>query len=288
MRSIGRTSILPPETPALAEAMANRAPVQTDAKSRLIAEYITRFQLVTRGGLYVDGFAAPQSRIHPEAWTARRVLEIMPPRLRTFWLCDLDPGGVEQLRELKARHNGRPRVRKVFVLPGDFNRSVDLILASGRIHKRTAVFALLDQRNTECHWATVQKLARFKSRTKIEMLYFLGIGWLLRSLKTSKSTERLAEIDLWWGGESWRDITSMSQLQISELMASRFQKELGYRFANVWPVYLSEDGQKVPFVLIHASDHPEAPLLMRRAYTVVYGNKSGSPTDAQLDMPWEV
>ena len=117
------------------------------------------------------------------------------------------------------------------------------------------------------------------------MLYFLGIGWLLRSLKISKSVERLDNIDRWWGSPGWRDITTMSQLMISKLMAERFQKELGYRFANIWPVYLSEDGKKIPFVLIHASDHPEAPLLMRRAYTAVYGQKSGSPTDAQLEMP---
>jgi len=286
MRSAERASVLPPETPALALAMAERAPAQTDAKSRLIAEYLTRFQLVTRGGLYIDGFAAPQSRMHPEAWTARRVLEIKPPRLRTFWLCDIDPPGCQQLRELKRFHNGTPKVRKVFVFEGDFNRRVDEILMSGRIHKRTAVFVLLDQRNTECHWTTVRKLARFKSQTKIEVLYFLGIGWLLRSLKVSQRPERLVEIDRWWGSDSWHDLKNMSQLAISTLMAERFQKELGYRFANVWPVFLSEDGQRVPFVLIHASDHPEAPILMRRAYTAVWGNRSGSPTDAQLDMFW--
>jgi len=79
----------------------------------------------------------------------------------------------------------------------------------------------------------------------------------------------------------------MSQLAISALMAERLQKELGYRFANVWPVFLSEKGQKVPFVLIHASDHPQAPILMRRAYTAVWGDRPGAPTDAQLDFCWQ-
>ena len=58
------------------EAGISRPPDQTNSKSRLIAEYISMFQLVTRGGLYIDGFAAPQSRPHEEAWTARRVLEL--------------------------------------------------------------------------------------------------------------------------------------------------------------------------------------------------------------------
>ena len=53
-----------------------RPPDQTNAKSKLIANYISKFQRVTKGGLYIDGCAAPQSRDHEEAWTARRVLEI--------------------------------------------------------------------------------------------------------------------------------------------------------------------------------------------------------------------
>lgn len=271
----------PLETPAVHLAMAESAPAQTDAKSRLIAEYLARFQLVTRGGLYIDGFAAPQKREHPEAWTARRVLEIDPPRLRTFWLCDNDPAGVEMLRELKKNHHGSPPSRRVFVHPGDFNQRVDDIILSGRIRRRSAVFALLDQRNTECHWRTVQRLASYAGRTKIELLYFLGIGWLLRSLTQSKREERLAEIDLWWGGPSWRGLVGKTQIEISDLFAQRFQRELGYKFSNFWPIFLREDGKRKAFVLIHATDHHEAPKLMKRAYYAVYGAKEGSPTDAQ-------
>ncbi|GHF71365.1 hypothetical protein [Seohaeicola zhoushanensis] len=82
-------------------------PDQTNSKSKLIAEYISLFQKVTRGGLYIDGFSAPQSREHEEAWTARRVLEITPPRLRVFWLCDADPSGLLQLRRLRDVHRKR-------------------------------------------------------------------------------------------------------------------------------------------------------------------------------------
>jgi three-Cys-motif partner protein len=284
MRSDAPTSVIPPETPALALAMSSRAPAQTDAKSRLIAEYLTRFQLVTRGGLYIDGFAAPQSRAHPEAWTARRVLEITPPRLRTFWLCDIEPEGLAQLRDLKRKHHLKPRSRKVFVMDGDFNRRVDDILASGRILPRTAVFALLDQRNTECHWSTVQKLARHKHSMKIEMLNFLGIGWLHRSLLTSHRAARLAELDRWWGGPEWTELKGLTQIEIATGMARRFQKELGYRFASPWPVFLREDGQRVPFFLIHASDHPEAPKLMTRAFTMIYGDRAGTLAHSQKEM----
>lgn len=264
--------------------MAERAPAQTDAKSRLIAEYIKRFQLVTRGGLYIDGFSAPQSRSHEDAWTARRVLEIDPPRLRTFWLCDIDPDGIKQLRELKSIHHRHPRSRKVFVLEGDFNERVAEIITSGRIKRRSAVFALLDQRNTECHWETVRTLAIHQGRTRIEILYFLGIGWLLRSLTQSKTDNRIAEIDQWWGDRSWLKLTSLSQVEICQVVAQRFQKELGYKYANWWPIYLREDQKKKAFALIHATDHPEAPKLMRRAFLEIYGDKEGSPTDSQKSL----
>lgn len=104
---------------AIRQANAERAPAQTDAKSRLISEYLKRFQLVTKGGLYIDGFAAPQKRDCLDAWTARRVLEIIPARLRTFWLCDMDPAGCVQLRTLRAKHHQNPRWRRVIVLDGD-------------------------------------------------------------------------------------------------------------------------------------------------------------------------
>lgn len=277
-----RAGNLPPDTPALALAMSEKKPAQTDAKSRLIAEYLSRFQLVTKGGLYIDGFAAPQSREHPEAWTAKRVLEIQPARLRRFWLCDIDPSGVQALGELKALHDRNPRFRHVHVFEGDFNARVSDIIRSGRIKKNSGVFALLDQRTTECQWETVRKLAAFKGRTRIEQLYFVGVAWLHRVLMTRKKDERIAEIDRWWGNDTWHELTNLTQLEIATVTAERFQRELGYKYANAWPVFLKEQGKRIAFYLIHATDHDAAPRLMRRAYGEIYGDREGSPTDSQM------
>ena len=112
---------------------APKPPDQTNPKAKLIAEYISNFQRITKGGLFIDGFAAPQSRGHEDAWSAGRVLAIEPARLRTFWLCDLDPAGIAQLRRLKEQHHQKPRWRRVFVMEGDFNQLIDAILASGRL-----------------------------------------------------------------------------------------------------------------------------------------------------------
>lgn len=252
-----------------------RPPDQTNSKSKLIASYITKFQLVTKGGLYIDGFAAPQSRDHEESWTARRVLEISPPRLRTFWLCDVEPRGLLQLRRLKDQHHGKPASRRVFVMEGDLNQTVKTILRSDRLTRKAAIFALLDQRNTECHWATVKALAARAGGTKIELLYFLGTSWLHRSLATSEKAERLAGIERWWGGPGWKSLLNLKQAEIVKTVADRFANELGYRFVKAYPITLEQDGTKAAFHLIHSSDHPEAPNLMDRSYLEVCGDHPG-------------
>ncbi len=263
------------DTRGLGDRGFSRPPDQTNAKSRLIASYLSKFQLVTKGGLYIDGFAAPQSRAHEDAWTARRVLEIKPPRLRTFWLCDVDPAGLLQLRRLKETHHRKPSSRRVFVHEGDFNTTVKVLMKNDRLTRKAAIFALLDQRNTECHWATVRLLASRAGRTKIELLYFLGTSWLHRSLATSTRPERLAEIDLWWGGGGWEVLRGLTQIGIVKTVADRFASELGYRFVKPYPIFLDENGGKVAFHLIHASDHPDAPKLMDRAFREIVGEAEG-------------
>lgn len=263
-----------------------RPPDQTNAKSKLIAEYIRLFQQITRGGLYIDGFAAPQSRDHEEAWTARRVLEIEPKWIRAFWLCDIDPGGISQLRKLKELHHRSPRSRYVSVVEGDFNQLVTGILKTSKMRRKTAVFALLDQRTAECHWQTVQAIAARAGRTKIEMLYFLGTSWLHRSLTQSKTPERLAALDRWWGSSSWNELKNMSQVGIVERVGKRFSEELNYRYVKPYPILQLEDGNRVAFYLIHASDHPEAPKLMDRAFMKIVGDAPGFDSSREPRLPF--
>lgn len=256
-------------------------PVHSNAKSRLIAEYISTYQMVTHGGLFIDGFAGPQKREFHEAWSARRVLDLQPKWIRHFWLCELDPAGIAPLVELKSEHHGNPKGRTVSVMKGDFNESIKLILKSPKLRRSTPAFVLLDQRNTECHWSTVQAIARREGKRKIELLYFLGVGWLLRSLSTSSTPERLGEIDKWWGGEGWRELIGSSQVTLLRQMCDRFSDELGYQYVTPWPVFKDEKGTRKMFYLIHASDHEEAPRLMKRAYARVIGAVPGTLTDPQ-------
>ncbi|WP_370342495.1 three-Cys-motif partner protein TcmP [Pararhodobacter marinus] len=261
-----------------------KPPDQTNAKSKLIAEYIRLFQQVTRGGLYIDGFAAPQSRSHEESWTARRVLEIEPKRLRGFWLCDIEEGGYKQLEKLRAQHHRVPRSRRVRALKGDFNDLVKGILKTPTMRRNTAVFALLDQRTAECHWDTVRAIAAREGRTKIEILYFIGTGWLHRSLTQSKTPKRLLELQKWWGSDEWSSLTQLTQLEMVTRIAARFTDELNYKFVKSYPITQEERGNKVAFHLVHASDHPEAPKLMDRAFLKICKDAPGFDDGRQSEM----
>ncbi len=42
--------------------------------------------------------------------------------------------------------------------------------------------------------------------------------------------------------------------------------ELGYKSVKPWPIFMKRSGRTIMYYMIHATDHPQAPLLMRRAY----------------------
>ena len=52
----------------------------------------------------------------------------------------------------------------------------------------------------------------------------------------------------------------------AELMSRRFRDELGYASALPWAIFDREQGRRVMYYMIHATDHPRAPSLMSRAY----------------------
>ena len=264
------------------------SPVWTHQKSRLIELYIKYFVYVTRHGTYIDGFAGPQYPKHPDKWSAKRVIELMPRRLRHFFLCDLSPRKAQVLQELWDSQPPRDRVRQdpertCAVKCADFNRWVDDVLTSGVVTEKEATFALLDQRTLECHWSTVKKLADHKKQgNKIELFYFLAVGWISRSLKGLTRNKHRA--DAWFGSDGWSSFPR-SQADQRDLMVERFKKELGYRYTTAFPIYAKEKGVgRIMYFMLHATDHPEATSLMYRAYRKAVGGDVVKPTQGELDL----
>jgi three-Cys-motif partner protein len=246
--------------------------IWTEHKAKFIQQYLRFFVQVTHHGAYIDGFAGPQNYGQEDAWTADLVLASEPRWLRQIWLCEITQKGVRALnnlvdsqpQELRDRQ-GRLVHRRIEVLMGDFNQLVDGILRSGKITQKEATFCLLDQRTFECHWATVEKLAAYKQppHNKVELLYFLGVGWLHRAFSGIRKYDRMKK---WWGDDSWKDLLAKRAWDIAEIVRRRFETELNYRYAAAYPIFDRAKGNRIMYYMIHASDHEEAPALMVRAH----------------------
>ena len=52
-------------------------------------------------------------------------------------------------------------------------------------------------------------------------------------------------------------------------MCERFKRELGYGFAEPFPIFEAGEGSRTMYYMIHASDHERALRLMAEAYRKV-------------------
>lgn len=256
-------------------------PLWTESKAQLIRRYLRYFVFITHHGTYIDGFAGPQYPDKPEAWAAKLVLENEPRWLRTFLLCDRDESKLARLNELKR--SDAVDNRTVEIHPGDFNEQVRHILAHPEVREKTATFCLLDQHTLECHWRTLEILARHKTERKIELFYFLAVGWLGRSLAALKDS---AKAVAWWGHDDWDQFCGLRKQQVNDIFCNRIREELGYKWVLGWPILDKARGRTIMYYMIHATDHPEAPKLMNRAYN--YAVEPMEPIEQlQLALPFE-
>lgn len=268
---------IPPISGNAVEIGTLSAPIWTETKAQLIANYLRLFLMITKHGVYIDGFAGPQDKDNPASWAAKLVLELNPPWMKSFFLCELNKISYEALTSMLGQQP-TIRGRQVRHERGDFNKWVDEVLASNTIKDKTACFALLDQRSTECDWNTVKKLAAHKrGDTKIELFYFFPTGWVHRSLS---ETQDKSALDTWWGDRSWEQVVGASQSQAASLCTKRFH-DLGYKDVKSWPISAREGGEgRTMYHMIHATDHLEAPKLMYRAYRNLIGSTQvGKQTD---------
>jgi len=241
------------------------APVWTEHKANFIQRYLKLFIQITKHGTYIDGFAGPQRPDMEDAWSARLVLQIHPPLLRHFFLCEQNAKSFKVLQKC-VEETPRATGRTIDLYEGDFNEKVDEILKSRYITEKEATFALLDQRMFECHWETVRKLAAKKKHMKIEMFYFFGYGWAKRALAgVTKNSDIVAR---WWGRADYSDLKqkTMTREEISRMLVERFQKELDYKHVTPYQIFKRESNNIVMYHMLHSTDHDEAPELMNRAY----------------------
>jgi three-Cys-motif partner protein len=244
--------------------------VWTEHKAKLIERYLLYFVFITHHGTYIDGFSGPQDYEQPDTWAANLVLGSEPKWLKHFHLFEIDSGKIKILEELKRNQpqrdsKNRKINRDIHIYPGDFNVRIHELLDSKSIKPTEATFCLLDQITFDCHWDTVKALAEYKPTGyhKIELFYFLGVGWIDRTFAAQKDTKVIED---WWGRSDWPQLVEMGNLNRALAFVERFKNELGYKSAIPWAIYERKGGGRIMYYMIHATDHPVAPGLMSRAY----------------------
>lgn len=278
---------LPPANLKVAEKkFKERNPIWTGCKAKLIERYLFYFVQITFHGTYIDAFAGPQEAEKPDMWAAKLVLESVPRWLRNFFLFEAKDSQVQLLKKmiesqpLPEKKKKEPK-RQIEIYAGDFNQNIATVLASHPIRDKEATFCLLDQRTFECDWASIQTLAGHKNGgNKIELFYFFPEGWLNRSISALKKG-RDEKLEKWWGDASWNELLDSHGSIRAQYVCDRFKSEFNYK--NVYPFPICErkdEGGRVMYYMIHASDHDEAPKLMWRAYGKALDIKE---TPEQLD-----
>ena len=244
------------------------SPIWTERKATLIRLYLELFVYVTHRGTYLDAFAGPQYPDKPDAWAAHLIWKSNPGRKRRridrFEFFEKEPSSVSALKEMVAATSEDGR--KVEVTPGDCNVEIPRVLEERPI--KNPAFCLLDQRSMECDWNLVETLAAHKSGHKIELFYFLMSAWKERTIAgLTKNPD--SEIERWWGRNDVDLVKKASRERLKELFAGRLRDDLGYGHVHAFPIYdnvAAAGGGTVKYWMIHASDHPEAPRFMVRAY----------------------
>ena len=278
---------LPPQDLKVAERkFKERNPIWTECKAKLIERYLFYFVQITFHGTYIDAFAGPQESDKPEMWSAKLVIESVPRWLRKFFLFESDPSQLKLIHEMCDAQPPRNKEKKepkrtIEIYPGDFNQNITTMLVDNPVGEKKATFCLLDQRTFECDWKSVQILASHKkSGHKIELFYFFPEGWINRSASGLK-IDKENRLEKWWGKSDWTELLNLQGAPRAQYVCDRFRSEFQYKHVYPCPIYEKKDqGGRVMYYMVHASDHNEAPILMNRAYGKALDIKE---TDVQLE-----
>lgn len=258
-------------------------PLWTEHKARLISEYLFLFTQVTKHGFYIDGFAGPQYPGKDDAWAAKLVLDRRPRWIKHYFLSDESHEKVVLIEQMLAQQPATKR--QIEVRHGDFNELAKALVKDQRLLRNAASFCLLDQHSLECKWETVARLARCNKRGvyKIELFYFFAVGWLMRAIKNQ--TRHIEGVAAWWGRDDWERLYGGMTADSAMIeFIERLKGDLGYRSVMPWAIHERENSSsRIFYYMIHATDHPEAPALMHRAYVKATGLEPSSAKQTAFD-----
>ncbi|BBX02274.1 hypothetical protein MMOR_32100 [Mycolicibacterium moriokaense] len=162
------------------------------------------------------------------------------------------------------------------VIKGDCNITIDGVLQELEPLRWAPTFAFLDQQGAEIHWATIEKLARFRKNSngwKTEQWMLMSPTMIAREAR--RSEEFRARVTNLYGGDSWLRILraldarkirpEQYRQEMVNLMRYRLETVLGYRYTHRIPMTMSTNKMTI-FDMVFATDHDAGDRIMRHLY----------------------
>lgn len=189
---------------------------------------------------------------------------------------ELPPKAAKLDAALKQRFPGDNRFR---VVEGDCNQTIDTVLSELGDLRWAPTFAFLDQQAAEIHWATIQKLARFRQNSKglkAELWLLMSPAMIIRGVYGTNKEEFQQSVSNLYGGDDWLRIkraleagtiaSDQFREEMVNLMRYQLETQLGYRFTHRIPMKMSTN--MAIFDMVFATDHYVGDRIMSHLYNL--------------------
>jgi three-Cys-motif partner protein len=269
----------------------------TRNKLEILAGYLPAFNTAAKDRaserLYIDlmaGEPTNREKMTGEEFdgSARLALSAMPAFTRLAF-CEMDDKAEALKEDLRSRFPGR-RFR---VYPGDCNVTVDQVLSDLTPWRWAPTFVFADQQAAEIHWATLVKVAAFKSGPrKAELWILMSPAMIAKGVAGTNASEFAQRVDALYGTSDWRRIqTARDETLISaedyrdemvNLLRWRLEHELGYQLTARIPMRMP-NGMPI-YDMLFATDHPLGDKIMTHLYRKAAEREPRMRQDAKAQM----
>ena len=260
----------------------------TQGKLDILRAYLDSFTTTSKRKsderIYLDLFAGGARNVELHSGeefpgSAEIALEINNPpftRLRFF--------EKERAGQLRNSLQNQIRDRDVKIISGDCNDKIGEVLSGLSQYNWAPTFAFIDPNGPDCHWSTLESLARFKnaeSKYKTEIWLLFAHGMFTRNLPLDGNIspaweERMTRM---FGIECWIDIyearrserldASGARTEYVNLMRWRLENQLGYKWTHTLQVFNEQNSPL--YHLIFATDNKAGNRIMTHLYKKALG-----------------
>ena len=188
----------------------------------------------------------------------------------------------ERAEQLHNSLQNQTRGRDVEIFSGDCNDKIGKALSDLSQYNWAPTFAFIDPNGPDCHWSTLEALARFKKakhkkathKTEIWLLFADGMFTRNLPLDGNINPAEKEKMTRMFGTEDWVYIYKArrdkrldppnARTEYVNLMQWNIEKRLGYKWTHILQVFNEQNSPL--YHLIFATDHEVGNRIMAHLY----------------------